>query len=235
MYEMVISIVITLLIVILIIISRIIHNRGDYKDGGGTKIGGIERISFFSPANDKAGFRGERIVNYHLRPLLRKDEYLLVNLLVPVKNGHYIEIDCIMISRKGIFCIETKKWVGHISGNDEDEYWIQRYDDPYKRDKQHRNPVKQNLMHCFVLKRAIKNDYNIECAVIFAKLEDGTRINSNYTYSVREFKAYYRNQEDNKLSIDEIKRLCQELSCYIATPEQLKEYRKNANNRYIDM
>ena len=106
-----------------------------------------------------------------------------------------------MISRKGIFCIETKKWVGHISGNDEDEYWIQRYDDPYKRDKQHRNPVKQNLMHCFVLKRAIKNDYNIECAVIFAKLEDGTRINSNYTYSVREFKAYYRNQEDNKLSI----------------------------------
>ena len=99
--------------IILAIVFGLRHEKGDYRDGGGTQIGGGERIPFFTPANERAGMWGEKIVNYHLRPLLRQDEYLLANVLLPLKNGHKTEIDCVLISRKGVFCVETKTWVAH--------------------------------------------------------------------------------------------------------------------------
>ena len=105
---LVIVVVIILIIVIVAIVSSVSHDRGDYRDGGGTQVGGGERIPFFTPANERAGMWGEKVVNYHLRPLLREDEYLLANILLPLRNGHKTEIDCVLISRKGIFCIETK-------------------------------------------------------------------------------------------------------------------------------
>ena len=121
--------------VVLIIISKIKHQHGDYNDGGGIHIGAHQRVSFFTPANDRAGIVGEKRANYHLRTLLRNDEYLLTNLLLPLRNGEKTEIDAVLISRKGIFCIEIKHWVGHISGNDEDESWLQEYDDSYRKNK----------------------------------------------------------------------------------------------------
>lgn len=54
-------------------------------------------------ANDYAGRVAESSVNATLRELLRDDEYLLTNLLLPLKNGHKTEIDGVLISRKGIF------------------------------------------------------------------------------------------------------------------------------------
>lgn len=108
---------------------------------------------------------GEKIVDEHLRLLLREDEYLLANLLIPLGNGFDTEIDCVLISRKGIFCIEIKNWVGHISGSDEDESWLQKYDDPYMNDREHRNPAKQNKRHCAILNRVLYNRYDIDGAV----------------------------------------------------------------------
>ena len=154
--------------IVAVLLTNHIHNRGDYKDGGGKYVGGANNTSFFAPANEKAGNYGEKLVNYHLRPLLRADEYLLANVILKTKSGWKVEADAIIISRKGIFCIETKKWVGHIYGNDEDEEWIQKYDDPYKANRHHRNPVKQCLTHCSGLNRILNNRYDIEGAVIFA-------------------------------------------------------------------
>ena len=67
-------IVVAVIIVIIIIVAAVAsssHERGDYKDGGGTQVGGGERIPFFTPANDRAWMWGEKLVNYHLRSLLR--------------------------------------------------------------------------------------------------------------------------------------------------------------------
>ena len=52
-----------------------------------------------------------------------------------------------VVTKAGIFIIETKYWVGHISGNDKDEYWLQEYDDPNKEDEKHDNPIWQNKKH----------------------------------------------------------------------------------------
>lgn len=227
-----IAIVAIIVIIFTALASSINHDKGDYNDGGGTQIGGSEEISFFTPANDRAGMWGEKIVNYHLRPLLRQDEYLLANLLLPLKNGHKTEIDCVLITRKGIFCIETKNWVGCISGSDDDEYWLQEYDDPYMSDRRHKNPVKQNEGHCAVLERLLNNKFNVNGAVIFADLEDGWGIKSDYTYTVSEFKRWYRSLGDFGITGDELKQIFQLLNRYVATPEQLKQHREDVKRRF---
>ena len=227
--------IIAIILIIIIIIAVVVTNfssRGDYGDGGGTQVGGSERIPFFTPANERAGMWGEKIVNYHLRPLLREDEYLLANILLPLKNGHKTEIDCILISRKGIFCIETKNWVGHISGNDEDEFWLQQYDDPYMSDRQHRNPIKQNEGHCAILKRKLNNKYPIDNVVIFANLEDGWGIQSDYAFTIREFEKYYRELNDDEIHVPDLKLIYQQLICFVAAPEELRNHREEARKRF---
>ena len=221
-----------LIIVIAAVLYESNHNKGDYGDGGGTQVGGGERIPFFTPAHEKAGMMGEKIVNYHLLPLLRQDEYLLANLLIPLRNGHKTEIDCLLISRKGIFCIETKKWIGHISGNDEDEYWYQKYDDPDRSDRQHKNPVKQNKDHCSILSRFLCNRFFVNNVVIFVNLEDGWRINSEYAFTIEQFKNAYRSLNGAAIKEYELKQIYNRLVNFVATPEQLAEHRKETKNRF---
>lgn len=234
--EWILIVVIVAVISIALIATGIYYHihrdRSDYQDGGGTQLGGSEKIPFFSPANDRAGMLGEKFVNKHLRLLLREDEYLLANLLIPLSNGHKNEIDCVLISRKRIFCIEIKNWVGHISGNDEDEKWLQKYDDPYKKDIERDNPVKQNERQCHTLKRVLQNKYYIDGAVIFADLEDETEIDSDYTFTINEFKDWYRSL-DETIPQEELKIIYKKLSQYVATSEELekrKEYLKRKHN-----
>ena len=223
--------VIMIALVIIAVVKGINHDKGDFKDGGGTQVGGEERIPFFAPGNEKAGMRGEKHVNYHLRPLLRGDEYLLANVLLPLKNGHKTEIDCILISRKGVFCIETKNWVGHIRGNDEDEYWVQKYDDPYKSNREHRNPVMQNQDHCEILERKLDGKYNVANIVIFAKIGFNLGVDSKYAYTINEFKDYYRGLND-KLFLPDITFVFERLKKYVASDEELRKHREDTHNRF---
>ena len=215
------------------IYSKNKFNNGDYKDGGGNFIGGNNYDStFFTPANEKAGKDGEFQTNYYLRPLLRNDEYILANLLVPLNNGYKSEIDSLLISRKGIFCIETKKWVGHIAGSDNDEYWYQRYDDSYMADKRHNNPVKQNDSHCRNVKWLLHNGFDVENIVIFVDIEDSQQIYSRYAYNIEGFRNYYRSLPDDVLTIEQVGAIFETLKRYVATEEELKQHRIESRNRY---
>ena len=61
----------------------------------------------------EAGIKGEKAVTEALREL--DDSYFLINdLLLPKRGGN---IDHILLSPKGIFCIETKNWTGDIRCN----------------------------------------------------------------------------------------------------------------------
>ena len=218
-------------ILVVIIFSFLRSEKGDHKDGGGIKVGGQDNVAFFQPQSDRAGQLGERMINNALRRLLRSDEYILANLLLPLKNGLDAEIDAVIISRKGIFCVETKAWVAHVSGNEEDEYWYQKYDDPYKKDKEHINPVKQNTAHCELLERVLHYNYEIKNIVIFENC-DSLKTNASCAFTFYSFASCFRKLSEDKLLKDDLNKVFATLSKYVATEDQLKEHRKLMSYKY---
>ena len=63
---------------------------------------------------DLKGAEGERYVNSKLELLPEGSEFILTNLLLPTYGGHKTEIDTVLVTKKGIFCIEIKNWIGKI-------------------------------------------------------------------------------------------------------------------------
>ena len=66
------------------------------------------------------GWAGERVVRVVLRTL-PKDKYIVLNDLYFRQGRNTCQIDHLVISPYGIFCIETKNYLGIISGNYKDK------------------------------------------------------------------------------------------------------------------
>lgn len=99
------------------------------------------RISF-SPRS--LGAQGESYVNAALRRRLNKKDYLLLKDLTLPAPGGTTQIDHIVISRHGIFVIETKNMSGWIFGSAAQKRWTQIV---YRRKSRFQNPVLQNFKH----------------------------------------------------------------------------------------
>ena len=228
MFGIIISIVIFVIILVIVLISFLTRNKHhDAQDGGNT------HISIFEPSNDRAGKKGELYANSHLRLLLEKDEHLLTGLLLPRKNGGFkAEVDAVLVTHKGVFCIETKHWIGKISGNDLDKEWKQECFDE-RKSKTHRNPVKQNQSHCSYLEKILNNRFYVENVVIFVALENGSEISSEYTYTLRQFENYY-NGLDKILTDKDIEFIHQRLKNYVANESELKKNKQLMKEYYKD-
>ena len=181
------------------------------------------------PLSDLRGRQGERIINDCLSKLILEDEYLLTNLLLPLKNGKKTEIDCVLISRKGVFCIEVKNWVGHIIGDEQCDYWIQKYNDLSIPDKKHRNPFKQNEKHCSKLEKELDYEYNVFNIVLFTNLEDRSQLYSPSTYDIDSFINYYKRLPD-KLYEEDIESIVDCLVVFEASEEEINAHKKTFIN-----
>jgi Nuclease-related domain len=91
------------------------------------------------------GKRGENFVSRELSRLDTRSYTTLDDLMLP-SNGNTAttQIDHVVVSNFGIFCIETKSYKGWIFGNAQQEYWTQvihRYRNKFY------NPLRQNYAH----------------------------------------------------------------------------------------
>ncbi len=225
---MVVLIILLILALIFAIIVTIKHN--------GNKNLPSTPIRHAKLTTDEKGKEGEKIVREYLNTLLKSDEYLLTNILLPLSNGNTTEIDAIFITHKGIFCVETKNWIGHLSGDDEGEYWIQKYDNPIKSPTKHRNPVKQNENHCFVIEKILNKELNekyyAKNVVIFPFIEDHYNLYSHRTYTLNEFNDYYNNLSTIIDYSEDLEAINEALSIYVATEEELEEHKKRIRKTY---
>jgi hypothetical protein len=88
---------------------------------------------------------GEAFTSTRLHTLDEKYYKILNNLMIPsYGNTRTTQIDHVVVSNFGIFCIETKMYKGWIFGNSNQEYWTQII---YKYKKRFYNPIKQNFAH----------------------------------------------------------------------------------------
>ncbi|MDF2504376.1 NERD domain-containing protein [Clostridium sp.] len=98
------------------------------------------------------GFFGELFIRLTLK-FLDKEKYMVINdVLIPAKDGKTAQIDHVVVSRYGIFVIETKNYSGWIFGNENSKNWTQVI---YKTKNQFYNPILQNKGHVKALQNLL--------------------------------------------------------------------------------
>ncbi|MBL4761576.1 MAG: NERD domain-containing protein [Gammaproteobacteria bacterium] len=109
------------------------------------------------------GVIGEFQVNLLIKFMLPKDQYHLIkNTTLPTEDGT-TQIDHIIVSKFGIFVIETKNMKGWIFGNPKQAQWTQQI---YKHKSRFQNPIHQNYKHTKTLESSLNLDSNCIFSVI---------------------------------------------------------------------
>lgn len=174
------------------------------------------------------GFEGEEQTNNLMEHIIQPGEYYLRNLLIPVNEYKKAEIDGVLITRRGIFCIETKNWKGRLSGFDKDDMWYQR---KCGKIKQLKNPVLQNEYHRAAIEKLLSFDYEVCNCVILSSTLDLNHIVSDHVYNLESFKNHYSSIRKRKLSRRKVCLVCDRLSLYLATSEEIKKHRDKIRAR----
>ncbi len=111
------------------------------------------------------GVMGEFIVNISANFFLDKKQYHLIrNVTLPTKDGT-TQIDHIIVSKFGIFVIETKNMKGWIFGSPNQRMWTQKI---FKSTKRFQNPLYQNYKHIKTLQSLLGvKDHQIHSLIVF--------------------------------------------------------------------
>ena len=111
------------------------------------------------------GVLGEFWVNLGARLFLKKDIYHLIkNVTLPTPDGS-TQIDHVIVSRYGVFVIETKNMKGWIFGGVKQKLWTQQI---YKRKERFQNPLHQNYKHVKTLQELLDlSDEQVHSVVVF--------------------------------------------------------------------
>ncbi len=121
-------------------------------------------VLFFKSATGK-GMVGEGMLNSFLGISLNKEEYrILKDVTLPTEDGT-TQIDHIVVSRYGIFVIETKNYKGWIFGSEHQKKWTQSI---YGKKHTFQNPLHQNYKHTKTLQKLLDlGDNQIFSIVVF--------------------------------------------------------------------
>jgi len=121
------------------------------------------------------GFFGEFWVKRELRKL--NNDYKIINdVMIRTIDGRTHQIDHLVISKYGIFVIETKQYNGYLIGNDYDKKWQFK---TYRKTYYINNPVHQNYGHIQALKEVLNIQEEKLIPIVCISSNAKLRINSN--------------------------------------------------------
>ena len=111
------------------------------------------------------GMIGEWFINVSIRLFLDRREYhLLKDVTLPTPQGT-TQIDHVIVSRFGVFVIETKNMKGWIFGNPAHKSWTQQI---YRHRHSFQNPLRQNHLHMMTLKSLLGlSDHQLHSVIFF--------------------------------------------------------------------
>lgn len=193
----VIGIIAGVIIVISVVISCISGNRNSQNEEQERRL---------------AGERGEEVVTAEIKRVKRKDDYLFTNVKISFK-GKRTECDNIIINNFGVFIIETKNYSGSLSGNENDDEWVEcKYDDygDILEEKNVKNPIKQVRRQIDILSKYLKHNGLrawIDGYVIF--IHDNSPVDSKYIIPFKraEIDRVIHTQGKNKLTNEQVKKI----------------------------
>jgi hypothetical protein len=142
------------------------------------------------------GMTGEFIINVLASMFLDKHVYHLIkNVTLPTEDGT-TQIDHIIVSRYGVFVVETKNMKGWIFGNPDQKTWTQKI---YKHSTKFQNPLHQNYKHVKSLESLLGlNDQQVHSLVVFVGDSTfKTEMPENVTYGY----GYIRHIKSKRYSV----------------------------------
>lgn len=108
---------------------------------------------------ERKGARGERKVHNALTEVIAGRDYkVFSDLILPTARGT-TQVDHLIISRFGIFVIETKNMSGWIFGSADQRKWTQVHKGGKRRSFQ--NPLQQNYAHIKAVQEILQLDQHI--------------------------------------------------------------------------
>jgi len=99
--------------------------------------------------NSIKGYVGEIKSIFTKKVFLDSTEYHDFNNIIIQKENASTQIDHILVSKYGLFVVETKDMSGWIFGSERDAYWTQSF--PNKKKYKFQNPLRQNYGHIMSL------------------------------------------------------------------------------------
>lgn len=123
-------------------------------------------LSWYNSPKQK-GVRGEKYVSDILSEL--PDEYIVLNDLVYNTERGTTQVDHVVVSKYGVFAIESKNYSGEIYGDDSRKEWTQLFVNKvtyrkkwwktytYVTKNRFYNPVKQSWGHVYKIKELLKS------------------------------------------------------------------------------
>ena len=158
-------------------------------------------IIFYKNRRKIAGKAGEFWTKKELKKL--NNEYRVINdIMIKTEDGKTHQIDHIVISKYGIFVIETKHLNACIIGDDYVDNWTYKL---LKKTYYIKNPIHQNYGHIQTLKKILNLDENLFISIVCITSRAKIKVNSNKVVGVNKLlvkiKSYNIKKIDNEEEI----------------------------------
>ncbi len=178
---------------------------------------------------ERKGRYGENYIAVVLKKCMQEGDTLLNNVVLSDPRSKLsVEIDHVLLSRRGIFVVETKNRSGDIYGDDEAEQWTQYLGDGSIRHEFY-SPVRQSIAH------AKKVSYVTRCKAVFPLVvfaEGNTQhIVSDITFDPLGLRRFIQKQQ-NVLSERELTAALTRLKDCMAHSISAEEHRRNMQQKY---
>lgn len=157
------------------------------------------------------GIVGETVINVAMWLKLEKDVYhRLNNITLPLANGGSTQIDHVIVSRYGIFVIETKNYKGWIFGNEKQRQWTQVI---MGRKYKFQNPLRQNYLHIKTLSDLLELEMSYFHSMIafIGECELKTRDELPEHVLTSGMASYIKKKQDKMLTDEEVKAIVEQI------------------------
>lgn len=142
-------------------------------------------IDFCTKQKQTSGDKGEKIVADILKTIVDEHGgYLFNNVCFKNQNGFSCEIDHLLLTRGGLFVVETKNIVGHIKGKPSGNRWLSVAG---KEIISFKNPLIQNQTHITQLRTMLGN-YSPKMMSLIVFPNKGSnikRVRNNLVYDLK--------------------------------------------------
>ena len=155
------------------------------------------------------GVLGEWQVNLLIKFFLDKNDYHLIkNVTLPTDDGT-TQIDHIIVSKYGIFVVETKNMKGWIFGSPNQKQWTQQI---FKHKSKFQNPLHQNYKHVKTLEACLnsKNDSIFSVIIFIGDSTFKTKMPENVRFA-RGGIEYIKSKTDVVFNVEEVATIIEQI------------------------